>query len=166
MERLALIEEVYSELCKKFLREVPQEKHTEFQTAYLQFLHSKYDRHFEEAAADELNNVACFCVKTEKLLRDNMSLNDKTAMLFPDEKYIEFENLCLEISAIARSVLLGQDVKISSTYEQYKKMLNERYDKVSELFKYTAGKLLSDALVDLECIFNDSQKRSFKNSVF
>lgn len=164
MERNALIQEVYDALCKKFLRNIPSDKQSTFQVAYIKFLHNEYDKFFDNMQDDNFNDVACFCVRKESLLRDDMSLNDKCAFLFPDEDYRKFECLCLEIAGMARKIKENKSFIPELSQKEYSEKLNSLFNCVSELFKYTAEKLLSDALLDLETIFNNSQISSFKNA--
>ena len=148
--------EVYEALCQRFAEGISEEKKEEFCSAYLAFLHKEYDSDFENATEEKVEGIACYCVKKEKLLRLSMTEDDKQAFLFPDEVYLELESICVELIGAARQKQDGENVCMSASYDEYYSRMKEKFSNVSELFRFTAERMLSEGILALNYIFKDS----------
>ncbi|MBQ6980313.1 MAG: hypothetical protein IJQ07_06680 [Clostridia bacterium] len=162
MERFDRIEEVYNAIIKVFIKNVTADKQSKFSEAYRKYLHNQYDKYFNENEESGFNNIANMCVSREKITNINKTEIEKEAMLFPDKEYIALENISLELEQIARLKKNGNTVNLQKRKEDYLKELKYHFAKVSSLFKYTAEKMLSEAILDLEYIFNDKEAHSFR----
>ena len=102
------------------------------------------------------------CVTREKIISINKTEEEKNAKLFPDPEYLALENISLEIARIALLKKKGKDVGVVKSKSEYSDSLNAHFEKVSDLFKYSAEKMFSEAMLDLEYIFGDGRISSFR----
>ena len=163
MEKHAVfIEELYGEVTKAFLANVSEENKKRFGEAYVVYLHRQYDEYFVNIDETRLNSVAMTCVTREKLINIPKKEMDKKAFLFPDPEYLALEQISLEIGDFAKSKKSGAHIDVIKTKEEYSNILHQHFAKVSDLFKFTAEKVLSEAILDLEYIFGNGESRSFR----
>lgn len=164
MEKHAVfIDDFYNEVVKAFVFNVSEENKKSFGDAYKVYLHNHYDEYFEKVDENGLNSVAMMCVSREKIINIPKKEMDKKAMLFPDPEYVALERISLEIAGIAKSKKCGSEYVVTKTAEEYTGMLKAHFNKTSDLFRFTAERMLSEALLDLEYIFGDGESRSFRN---
>lgn len=168
MDRTTYINNVYKKLCDAFVRDCDPKENDKLSIAYLKYLHEQYDRYFEEVPAEEKewNRVAVFCVKKEKVVNLTKTSAAKTAFLFPDESYVKLESLSLEIARCAAEKRNGTMCANRISKEEYEKKLNLLLNSVSELYKYSAEKMYSEAMVDLGYVFDGNDDFSFRQHKF
>ena len=162
MEKSARIEAFYSEVVAAFVKDVSADNKETFGEAYRRYLHRRYDEYFDAAEDSAFDRIATMCVLREKATSLAKREADKQAMLFPDEEYIKLEELSLEVGRMARVKKNGGQAEPSKSREEYETELNRQFEKVSELFKYTAQTMLSEALLDLRYIFEGGEAFSFR----
>ena len=163
MEKFARVEDFYNEVIKAFVNNVSNENKERFAEAYRKYLHDHYDEYFSEAGENDFDNIAMMCISGEKVTNISKSELDKGAILFPDKEYLLLENISLELAHFARLKKQGKKINISKSKEEYRKALTEQFEKVGELFRYSAEKMLSEAILDLEFIFGREFFGSFRN---
>ena len=156
---------LYNKLCEAFLINIDNQDKAKVSEAYIEYLHNSYDSLFKSNAEKSFDNVAYVCVKKEKTIHFNLDAAAKKAFLFPDKEFVILQELSFEIAGIARSKKLGKEYRIDKTKEEYIRMLNDHADKVTESFKYSAERLLSESLMDIEYIFDDSNGQSFRTAI-
>lgn len=164
MERFTLIDNVYTKLTDVFLENIQVEKKETTRDAYLAYLHRTYDLYFKKCAENELDSVATMCVKKEKIVNLKKSVEEKLAFLFPDDFYIQLENISFELAEIAAKKKDGKEYNIEKSKEAYLDQMKMLYDKVSEAFRYSADRVYSEGILDLEYLFGEEDKRSFRNA--
>lgn len=164
MERHSYVMNVYQKLCDVFVRGCNSQVENKMRDAYMAYLHTQYDCYFEEASSTEpeLNKVAVSCVNREKMINLCKDENAKMAFLFPDENYIKLESLSLAIFQLASSKKNGAPIEDKKTKDDYVSELNKLFESVSPMFKYSAERLISEALVELNYIFEGSKSQSFR----
>lgn len=165
MDESALINNLYNKMCEAFLKNIEMQDREQVSEAYMEYLHKSYDSLFKSNTEKDFDTVAYVCVKKEKIIHLNLDAAAKKAFLFPDKEFMILQDLSFEIAGIARSKKLGKDYHIDKTKEEYIGMLNEHAGKVSESFKYSAEHLLSETLMDLEFLFDDSSGQSFRTAI-
>ena len=162
MERSSFVNDVYAKITDVFLTDIPVEKQADVKTAYLQFLHDSYDRYFDEAPESGWNNVARMCVQREKIVNLAKTADAKLAMLFPDAAYLTLEAVSLELAGLAAKKKNKQSYTIPKSKEDYREALDTQNAAVSERFRYSAERVYSEALVDLEFLFGEEEIFSFR----
>ncbi len=169
MDKSAFINNVYQKLCDAFVSGCDFENEEEVIQAYLRYLHKQYDRYFDEVTETEFNKIAVFCVKKEKITNLSKNQDEKIAIVFPDINYLALEDLCFEIVGLARRKK-GGDLNFLPTtqnqYNEYIERLDALFNLISPRFKYTAEKILSEALVELDYIFSEFSETSFRMHSF
>ena len=167
MEDFVMIEkeEIFEKLAECFAENVSEENKDAFSRRYKEMLSDQYDGFFEGIKNEaELRAAALMCVRCEKLISIGLNENAKRAKLFPDEKYKQLECLSFEIAALARDKKQGKEIAPKKSQAQYEEELGALFDEVSSLFRRTALKQYSEAMVDLSYIFGEDDKLSFRNS--
>ena len=92
------------------------------------------------------------------------SVEEKLAFLFHDDFYIQLENISFELAEIAAKKKDGKEYNIEKSKEAYLDQMKMLYDKVSEAFRYSADRVYSEGILDLEYLFGEEDKRSFRNA--
>ena len=164
MERFTLIDNVYTKLTDVFLGNIQMEKRETAREAYLAYLHRTYDSYFKTCAENELDSVATMCVKKEKIVHLKKSAEEKMAFLFPDDFYIQLESISFELAELAAKKKDGKEYKTEKSKEEYLGQMKMLYDKVSEAFRYSADRVYSEGILDLDFLFVEEDKRSFRNA--
>lgn len=165
MERNAFIDDLYRKISDVFIRNIDDQKKDAVSNEYLKYLHSSYDSLFDDSDEKDFDSIASVCVKKEKIIHLDLDETSKMAFLFPDAEFLLLQNLSFEIAGIARAKKLCDDYVINRTKQEYIKELNEHADKVSEVFKYSAESILSEALMDVEYVFGDNNSQSFRTAI-
>ena len=102
--------------------------------------------------------------KKEKMINIDLDEEAKMAFLFPDEAFIASQELSFEIAELAKAKKTGKKYSLDKSKENYTKELHNLADSVSLSFKYSAERLLSEALVDVIYLYDDSGMQSFRAS--
>ena len=156
---------VYKKICEVFVKNIDDQEKREVSTAYIKYLHKTYDSMFEESKDTDYDAVASVCVKKEKLIHLELDATSKKAFLFPDEKFLALQDLSFEIAEIARSKKMGNEIDLNRSKEEYIELLNACVDSVSDTFKFSAERLLSESLMDVAYIFDEDSAQSFRTSI-
>ena len=164
MDKYAFIEEVYHKLTNAFMKNINDTNKEMLSNKYKEYLHQQYDKYFFEAnnTFDGLNKIAVFCVEKEKTVNLGKSPDAKYAFLIKDESYEKLQEISFEIFGLATAKHNGENVDISLTEDEYVEKLTKYLDNVSELFRYSAEKIYSDAVIELRFIFEGSKEISFR----
>lgn len=80
-------------------------------------------------------------------------------------KLFALQELSFEIAEFAKAKKTGKEYSLDKSKENYTKELHSLADSVSLSFKYSAERLLSEALVDVIYLYDDSGTQSFRASV-
>ena len=164
MVRDSYVMNVYEKICEKFCENIPAEMKDSVTKKYTEYLRKTYDAYFSKASDEGLPQEAAFCAKKESVVNLKKSCDEKIAWLFPDEQYLKLESLSLEICSYVREKISLSEIK--RTKEDFLSELDELYKSVSSQFKYSADRMYSEALLDLESLFGNSETISLRNAIY
>lgn len=166
MDGNAFINNLYNKINEVFLKNIDDKNKATYSEAYLKYLHSTYDSLFSDAIeGNDYDAIASVCVKKEKIIHLELSASDKQAFLFPDESFVQLQNLSFEIAALARAKKTGERYELSKSKEEYIEKLNSYANGVAPLFKYSAERVLSEALMDIAFVYDDADIQSFRTTI-
>lgn len=164
MVRDSYVMNVYEKISEKFCENIPEEMKKSVTAKYMEYLHKTYDSHFSKASDADLPQEAAFCAKKESIVNLKKSCDEKLAWLFPDKQYLKLESLSLEICSYVREGISPS--KLESSKEEFIAKLEELYSSVSPQFKYSADRMYSEAMLDLETLFGNSETVSLRNAIY
>lgn len=156
------MDEVYNELMVAFLLNVSADNKVTLREKYLEYLHKSYDSYFNNANEGDMNSIAAFCVKREKITHLDISEDAKMAFLNPDENYSELERVAFEIAHIANKKKKDGILDVHMDLDEYIRLLETLNSKISKRFRFSADRVYSDAIVDLKYIFEDESIESLR----
>lgn len=165
MERNAFITELYNKVTEAFLRNIEEKDRASASKVYIDYLHSSYDSLFSGTTEENLNSVASMCVRKEKMIHIDLNAESKMAFLFPDQAFLSLQELSFEIAEMAKAKKTGREYSVIKSKQEYLNELNTYADKTSSLFKYSAERVLSEALMDISYLFDDENIQSFRTSI-
>lgn len=165
MERNAFITELYDKVTEAFLRNIEEKDKASASKAYIDYLHSSYDSLFSSSTEENFNSVASVCVRKEKMIHIGLNTESKMAFLFPDQAFLSLQELSFEIAELAKAKKTGREYSVIKTKQEYLDELNAYAGKISPSFKYSAERILSEALMDISFLFDDESIQSFRTSI-
>lgn len=165
MDGIAFVENVYEKITEVFLQNINRDNIEKAKEAYLSYLHKTYDKLFQDAHASGLDSVAALCVKKEKIIHLGLDEAAKIAFLFPDQNFLSLQALSFEIAGLARSKKLGEQQTLPKGRDEYISELKTISLLVSEPFKYSADRLLSEAFMDINYLFGAENEQSFRTAI-
>ena len=165
MDKHAFVNNLYNKITEAFVKNVNDQEKEMMSKAYIEYLHNSYDTLFDSSGENDYDAIATVCVKKEKTIHLDIDVLAKKAFLFPDSEFLKLQDVSFEIAEVARLKKLGEDYILSKTKDEYIKLLNDCLYSVDELFKYSAERLFSEAIMDISYIFGDTDIQSFRTSI-
>lgn len=166
MDKFIYLNGLYNRIADAFLENVSENRRDTLKQAYISYLHSQFDDLYEESYDEEQKRrFVSMCVNKEKLIHFDLDEEAKSAFLIKDANYVSLETISLELARLAAEKKTTGRCNPARTEREYRQEIETLIDSVSEVFRYSAERVASEALVDLNYIFGISEDMSYRTSV-